>query len=265
MGFRQWQDLSSDAIGALDPARTVAVLPLAAIEQHGPHLPTGVDTVIAAGLMAEAGALAPADLAVVALPVQAIGASLEHSRFPGTLSMSAAALTELILAVAAGVAAAGIRKLVLISAHGGNVAAMTSAAFECRARFRMVTVATTFARFGAPAGLLEPPETELGVHGGLAETALMLHFRPDLVDMGRAGNFGSRQASLKERFVHLRAYGPVGFGWLAGDLNPAGVVGNATGATPEIGAAIAAHRAAGFVQLLRELAAADLDMLIAND
>src|SRR4051794_22180976 len=120
MGVRHWQELSSAAIAALHPARTVAVLPLAATEQHGPHLPTGVDAIIAEGLMGETAALAPADLDVIALPPQAIGASLEHARFPGTLSLSATAMIDTILAIGAGVASAGLRKLVLVSAHGGN-------------------------------------------------------------------------------------------------------------------------------------------------
>lgn len=264
MALQYWQDLSRVAIGALDAKRTVVVLPLAAIEQHGPHLPTGTDCFIADGIISEMAAALAQEVEVVVLPTQAVGASLEHGRFPGTLSISPSSLTDAIVAVGGSIRSAGLRKLVLASAHGGNVAAMTSAALECRARHDMLAVTLTFARLGVPAGLLDADEIERGVHGGLIETALLLHFRPELVDMAKAKDFTSAQSRLTKRFRHLRAYGPVGFGWLAGDLNPEGVVGNAAAATAEIGAAIAVHRAATFAALLAEVAEADLESLLSN-
>jgi creatinine amidohydrolase len=112
--------------------------------------------------------------------------------------------------------------------------------------------------------LIEAREVEIGAHGGLVETALMLHFRPDLVDMSKARDFSSLQERLAGRFKHLRAYGAIGFGWLAGDLNPAGVAGNAAAATAEIGTTIAAHRAAAFVELLQEVAEADVEALLVD-
>jgi creatinine amidohydrolase len=141
---------------------------------------------------------------------------------------------------------------------------MNAAALECRARYRLLAVTCSWSRFGLPEGLVDERERAFGVHGGLVETALMLHFRPDLVDIARAGDFASLQAVLGERFEHLRAYGPVGFGWLAGDLNPEGVVGNAAAADAALGAAVAAHRAAAFAALLAEVAAAETDSLLAG-
>ena len=264
MAFRHWQELSSSALAALDQKHVVAVLPLAATEQHGPHLPTGTDHFIAEGLLAEASRRARKTLEIVVLPVQAIGASLEHVRFPGTLSLPPAAMIELIAAIGGGVAKAGLRKLVIMNSHGGNVAAMTAAALECRARHDILALTAGWSRLGLPEGLVEERERAFGIHGGLVETALMLHFRPELVDMQRAADFGSLQAALSERFERLSAYGPVGFGWLAGDLNPQGVTGNAAAATPRIGAAIAAHQAAAFVALLGEVAAAEVDSLLAK-
>jgi creatinine amidohydrolase len=259
MAFRRWQDLSTRAFAALDPARAFAVLPLAATEQHGPHLPTGTDFWIAEGLLAEAARLLPAEVDALVLPTLPVGASLEHTRFPGTLSLSAAQLTDQIVAVGEGVKVSGLRKLLIVSSHGGNVAAMTAAALECRARHDLLAVTLTWSRLGLPAGLVEDREQAFGVHGGLIETALMLHFRPDLVDMSQASNASSLQEDLAGRFAKLRAYGPIGFGWLAGDLNPAGVTGDASAATAEIGAAIAAHQTRAFVELLAEVAGAELD------
>lgn len=264
MPFRQWQELSSGALAALDQKHVVAVLPLAATEQHGPHLPTGTDHFIAEGLLAEASRRARKSLEIVVLPVQAIGASLEHARFPGTLSFRSTAMIEVIAAIGEGVARAGLRKLVIMNSHGGNVAAMIAASLECRARHGILAVTASWSRLGLPEGLVEERECSFGIHGGLIETALMLHFRPDLVDMQRAADFGSLQAALSERFERLSAYGPVGFGWLAGDLNPEGVTGNAVAATAKIGSAIAAHQAAAFLALLSEVAAAEVDSLLAE-
>ena len=257
MAFRHWRDLSSKALSGLDPERTIAVLPLAATEQHGPHLPTGTDSFIADGLIAAASAGAPDDLGVLVLPAQAVGASLEHSRFAGTLSLSAAELIAAIVAIGGGVAAAGLKKLVLVSSHGGNVAAMNAGALECRARHGLLAVTLTWARLGVPDGLVSEAEQANGVHGGLIETSLMLHFRPDLVEMPKAEDFPSAQVSLAEKYKRLRAHGPVGFGWMSGDLNAEGVVGDAAGASAEIGAALAAHQAGAFLELLAEVAAAE--------
>jgi creatinine amidohydrolase len=264
MTFMRWQELSSGAVAGLDHRHAVAVLPLAATEQHGPHLPTGTDHFIAEGMLAETAKSIRDGLEIVVLPVQPVGASLEHSRFPGTLSLPAASLVELVSAIGEGIAKAGLRKLVVVTSHGGNVAAMDAAALECRARHGLLAVACSWARFGLPDGLVDDRERDLGVHGGLIETALMLHFRPGLVEMDKASDFESLQAVLAQRFQHLRAYGPVRFGWLAGDLNPEGVVGNAAAATRQIGAAIAAHRAAAFADLLSEVAATEADSLLAG-
>ena len=240
----------------------VCVLPLAATEQHGPHLPQSTDADIAAGLMAEAAARLPTHLVAVAHPVEAVGASQEHERFPGAVSVSTPELIARIGAIAASVAAAGPSRLVMITSHGGNVAAMTAASLEARARHDMLAVTTSWMRLGLPDGLVSAGEQAIGVHGGLVETSLMLHFRPELVDLAGAEDFPSLQQRLAARYELLRAYGPVGFGWLAGDLNPAGVVGNAAGATAAIGAAIAAHQAGRFVRLLSEVAEAALDDIL---
>lgn len=259
MAFRNWDDAAKDG---LDPHRTVAVLPLAATEQHGPHLPDDTDCVIADGLMAEVAQRAPDSLDVVRLPTQTVGASLEHARFPGTLSLSTAELIETIVTRGRQVADTGLRKLILVSSHGGNVSAMNAAALECRAHHALLAVSLTWNRLGFPGGIVSDEERAFGVHGGQIETSLMLHFSPAQVRMDSATNFPSLQQNLTARYKWLRAYGPVGFGWLAGDLNPDGVTGNAAAATAEIGAEIAAHQSAAFVELLSEVAEVDADNLL---
>ena len=258
MAFRYWQDLTSPDFGALDADRTVTVLPLCATEQHGPHLPTGTDTMIAQGLTGEVAGRFKGDFDLVFLPALSIGASQEHARFAGTISISTAALIEQISAIGAQVAASGLKKLVLVSSHGGNIAAMSAAALACREQHSLLAVTMTWSRLGLPDGAVDADELAIGVHGGFEETSLMLHFRPDLVQMEKAADFASLQSDLAGRYTHLRAHGPVGFGWLAGDLNPSGVVGNAASANAAAGRDISAHQADAFIVLAKEVC--DLDL-----
>lgn len=254
MPLLRWEERSAGEIAALDLRRSVAVLPVAATEQHGPHLPTGTDSFIAEGILAEAVRRAPPELSALILPVLRIGASEEHASFAGTLTVSAVQLIGQIEAIGAGVAASGLGKLLLISSHGGNMSSLGAAALSLRTRHRMLAVVTNFLRLGLPEGVVETEERAVGVHGGLIETSIMLHLRPDLVAMNHAEDFRSLLAELAEEYELLRAYGPVGFGWRAGDLNPAGVVGNAAGASAETGSAIVRHQAEALLKLLAEIA-----------
>ena len=258
MAFRYWQDLTSPDFGALDADRTVTVLPLCATEQHGPHLPTGTDTMIAHGLTGEVAGRFKGDFDLVFLPALVVGASQEHARFAGTISVSTPALIDQISAIGGQVAASGLKKLVLVSSHGGNVAAMSAAALACREQHGLLAVTLTWSRLGLPAGVVDADERAVGVHGGFEETSLMLHFRPDLVQMDKAADFTSLQADLAGRYTHLRAHGPVGFGWLAGDLNPSGTVGDAASANAAAGRDISAHQADAFIALAQEVC--DLDL-----
>jgi creatinine amidohydrolase len=258
---RFWSELSLRDIRAHDMSGVIAVLPIAAVEQHGPHLPLGVDAMIMEGCVARVAARLPQDLDVVFLPMQSVGVSIEHRDFPGTLWLDYETAARVLRDMAEGVARAGVKKIVLMNSHGGNSALVSQTALELRARFGVLAVTCAWARFGYPDGLFSAQEQRHGIHGGEIETSLMLAFRPQLVDMGRAKNFPPATLDFERDFAWLRADRPAGFGWMAQDLSPAGAMGDASRAAAEKGEATADYWATAFIELMRDVAAFDLARL----
>jgi creatinine amidohydrolase len=254
---RNWQDLTWEDFRALADA-TVAVLPVAAIEQHGPHLPVSVDAAINAGLLARALELLPAEAPVLALPMQSVGLSVEHIRFPGTLTLSAETLIAVLTEIGRSVLRAGVRRLVVLNSHGGQPQVVD---IVCR-RLRgdgMFAVGCLASRLGLPDTVtLTPEEAEHGIHGGLVETSLMLHLSPATVQMARARDFRSAWLDRAAGLSALTPEGGIGFGWETQDLHPSGALGDARAATAPIGAAIQEHQAARLAQLLTEVGQMDL-------
>jgi len=253
MTKRFWMDLTTTEFAGLDPERTIAVLPVAAVEQHGPHLPVSTDTEIANGMVRETLKVLPADRTVLFLPTQSIGKSNEHIRSPGTLTLTAETAIRSWTEIGESVHRAGIRKLVLVNSHGGNVDVLSIVARELRVRLNMLAVACQWSRFGSPPGLYTEQESAVGIHAGDMETSMMLHFRPDLVDMSKARNFEPTTVEIARTFKHLRPTGFTAFGWIAQDLHTAGAAGDATQATAEKGRLTAEHRARAFVELLADV------------
>lgn len=245
---RRWQDLPWTAFADLPPD-TVAVLPVAAIEQHGPHLPVSVDTTINEAILAATLARLPAEFPVLVLPTQAVGLSVEHIRFPGTLTASAETLLASWTEIGQGVARAGVRRLLLLNSHGGQPQLVDLVCRRLRARADMLAVACLWSRLGLPDGLDDPE----GIHGGRVETSLMLHIAPDRVDMARAKNFRSAWLDRAAAFPVLTPEGEVGFGWETQDLHPAGALGDASLATAEDGARVLDHAAGRLALLLDDM------------
>ncbi len=253
-----WTDFAAREFNNLDPEKTIAILPIAAVEQHGPHLPVGTDTIINTEMMKLLVAHAPADLDIRVLPVQAIGKSNEHIWAKGTITHTATNLIDAWTQIGLEVARAGVRKIVFVNSHGGNEEIMGIVARELRVRAGMLAVKSGW-RF-MPDGVLTDLERRHGIHGGDAETSLILHFQPHLVDMDRAEDFVSIAARDEQQFRYLRPTGAFGhvYAWSADDINPSGAVGNAAIATAEKGRLIAEANVAGMLDMLAEVVAMPL-------
>ncbi|MGA7383390.1 MAG: creatininase family protein [Methylocella sp.] len=256
-----WAEMTWTDFQACDMARTIAVLPVAATEQHGPHLPLGTDTFIMEGYIAKVVERLPDELAVLFLPVQNCGLSIEHADFPGTLSFPAEPLIATWTKLCECVHRTGCRKLVLLNSHGGNSAILDIIAHDLRARLGMLVVLASWRRFGGPDGLFSAHEQAHGVHAGEIETSLMLNFRPDLVREEEAADFQSRSAAMEREFNWLRAGRPTGFGWMSQDLSASGAMGNAAAANARKGKACAGHGATAFIELLHDIDGFDLTRL----
>lgn len=239
-------------------SRTIAILPLGAHEYHGPHLPLETDTMIARAVADRLRNALPDTLDVVFLETEPVGYSPEHMDRPGTKSLAFDEAVTRWLGIAENLATRGIRKLVLLNAHGGNSPLLTIVATEARLRFGMLCVATSWTRFGVPDGLIAPEDKAIDIHGGDIETSVMLAIEPDRVDMAKAKNFPSLQGRMARDFHHLRAYGPHAFGWMMRDLNPDGAAGNASIATAEKGEALLKHAVKGLVELVADVSRFDL-------
>lgn len=253
MPARSWLDLTTEEVRTRDMDRAIAVLPVAAVEQHGPHLPLGTDTYIAEGYLDQVAALVPDALDVWLLPVQAVGKSDEHDAFPGTLTLTAATALAAWTEIGAGLHRAGCRKLVIVSSHGGNSPLMDLVAGELRGRFGMLAVTTAWSRLGLPEGLFPDDEIRHGIHAGGIETALMLALRPDLVRTDAIADFEPRTVALERDFSLLRAGRPAAFAWKTQDLHASGALGDARLGTAEKGRAALEHGARAFVTLLGEI------------
>jgi creatinine amidohydrolase len=245
-----WQDMTTVEFAALDADRVIAVLPIASIEQHGPHLPVYTDACANQAVIERTLELLPDELPVTVLPMMPIGKATEHSAFPGTLTLSSETVQRLWTEIAESVHRVGIRKLVLFNSHGGNSRIMRVVARDLRARLDMLVVLAPL-RKDIPGELFPEDEMRYGLHGGSVETSRMLFLRPDLVDMSKAENFQSVMQDLAGEFQHLAVTTP--FAWQAQDLNPAGVVGNARDADAARGAQLIEHAATQFAALLAEV------------
>lgn len=256
-----WTDIHWPDVDETSARNWIAVLPLAATEQHGPHLPFETDTMIAQAYLARVRQTLPKTLPVTFLPIEPVGISTEHIAYPGTQTLPTQAALDKWMAIGAEIAKHGLRKLLIVTSHGGNSAAMALIAQDLRAQHGMLAVTTGWGRFGAPEGLFSADELRFGIHGGAVETSIMLAAFPQTVREDRIANFESAEKQMTKDFRWLSAGRPAPFAWSAQDLNPTGAVGDATQATAEKGHALIDHGARAFTELLADMHTFDLAKL----
>ncbi|MEO1703510.1 MAG: creatininase family protein [Pseudomonadota bacterium] len=254
-----WGDFTAREFENLNPHETIAVLPIAATEQHGPHLPVSTDHAIMKGMLETVFPLLPDEIDVRFLPIQCIGKSNEHIRVAGTLTMDATTIIDAWNQIGDSVARTGIRKLIIVNSHGGNEELMGIVARDLRVKHHMLAVKTSWNRFGFPDGLFSQDNCTHGIHGDDYETSLMLHFAPETVKMEHAQNFASSTPRARQSFKHLAPQSPHAYAWIAGDIHPEGVAGEAHLATAEKGAAVASHQTKRFVELIADVRAMQLE------
>lgn len=236
----------------------VAILPLGATEQHGPHLSEKTDALIAEGISSRLSHALKGNENISFLPVEEIGYSPEHLDYASTVSKPYDELIERWISIGEEVLAKGIRKVILLNAHGGNSPLLTIVATELRVRHSMLAVATSWTRMGYPDGMFSDSEKQFGIHGGDIETSVMMAMYPESVVQNSLQDFDSEQERFVEKYKHLRAYGKHAFGWKMQDLNPEGAVGNAANATVEKGEMLLQHSVKGLLKLIEEVAEFDM-------
>jgi creatinine amidohydrolase len=262
---RFWADLKTTDFAGLDPERTVAVLPLGATEQHGPHLPLSVDQALVDGIVAAALPSVPAEVPVLVMPTQQVGYSPEHAAFEGTLTLPYEVVLATWIALGESVARAGVRKLLLVNAHGGQVSLMDVAARELRARAGLIVYSCNWWNLplgDAVTGLFPADEHRFGVHGGDIETSLMLALRGQHVDMSQAQDFGSTSRDRAAGYPVLGNGQSAKLGWHMQDYNVRGAAGNAAAASAQKGRALLDSAGLQLALLVQELSRLPLSTLV---
>lgn len=252
MKARLFADLSGPALAAAITPGTVVLQPIGAVEHHGSHLPLVTDA-LAAEAVAQALVSEAVELDLLVLPTLCYGLSTEHVWAPGTVSLSPSTLLALLYDIGGSVARAGAQRLVFLNTHGGNTHLLRVAAREIRARHQLYTfLVQGWAGPGPGVPPPDPREEGLGIHGSMTETSVLLHLRPDLVDMSKAQRSVPSWVNDQES---LNLGGGREFAWLSSDFGPSGVVGDPTLATADLGqvhfAATVAQVAAALVEASR--------------
>jgi creatinine amidohydrolase len=258
---RDWTEIRWPEIARAEQARWIAVLPLAATEQHGPHLPLGTDVMIAQAYLARARELLPDRVPATFLPIQPVGISTEHIDYPGTLTLSTETALRTWRDIGDSVARAGVKKLVIVTSHGGNSAAMTLVAQDLRAHRNMVVVTTSWSRLSGADALFPADEVRHGIHGGAVETSIMLARYPAHVRKEAIADFRSTSIAMAKDHRWLSTQRPAPFAWQTQDLHESGAVGNATLASADRGEQLIEHGARAFCELLTEVDNFDVNRL----
>jgi creatinine amidohydrolase len=251
---RNWSELNTNDFKSMDFQRTVAVLPLAATEQHGPHLPLSVDTDLMNAFIHESQKYLSYG-SIFFLPTLSVGYSSEHTAFAGTLSLSAKVMLDIIAELGASVAKSGVKKLLLLNAHGGNVGLMDLAARDLRDKHNLLVFSTSWFQLNVDQEVWDQfssEEQRFGVHAGEIETSLMLHIAPNKVQIEKAENFHSAAKDRRDKYPVLGDGKSAKMGWHIQDYNARGATGNTLLASKEKGERLIQSVSRKLAQLLDE-------------
>jgi creatinine amidohydrolase len=256
-----WWDLSTRDFATLDLSGVVAIQPVGAVEQHGPHLPVCVDAAINVAVIDRAVSLMQDTTPILVLPPTSVGKSTEHTAFPGTLTLSHETLTNVWLDIGASVHRAGVQRLLFLNSHGGQPQIVDIVCRELRIRHGILAVGTMWSRITQQDDLFDAHERRHGIHGGEIETSVMLAAYPDLVKMQFAADFTPLSVEMEKAGGLLTPEGAVGFGWQSQDLRPEGACGNAAAADARRGEILINRAARALLKLCDEIAAFPMERL----
>ncbi|NBV73799.1 MAG: creatininase family protein [Actinobacteria bacterium] len=251
---RRFDDLSGPQVHERITTTSTIVLPIGAVEQHGPHLPMSVDHVIAEEVASAVVTAVGEELDLWLLPTLSISKSNEHAWAAGTIWLSADTLMGVLLDIGRAVATTRAERLVLLNGHGGNTTLLNTALREIRLATGLRTFLVHPSLPPAYGGTSTEDELGMGIHGGLNETSVFMHLRPDLVDLSKAAR---RVPEALAENRHVRFGGSVSFGWLSNDFHPDGYIGDPTGADPELGRRLFEGAVASICEAMAEIAAFD--------
>lgn len=247
-------DLSGPDIGDVLSADSIIVVPLGAVEQHGPHLPLGTDLVVAEAVARATIEAHGATHDAWMLPPLGFTKSNEHAWSPGTIWLSAQTLLSVLDDIGRCIATTPARRVLFLNGHGGNSALLQVANRELRVKHGLRTFLAHPHMPADQGGSSATGELGMGIHGGTDETSVMLHLRPDLVDMSKAVRRVPEKIAQNK---HVRFGGSVPFGWMSNDFFPEGHIGDPTGASAELGASMFATAVATLGEVLEEVSRFD--------
>ena len=247
---RRYEDLSGPSVSAQINSSTILLLPIGATEQHGPHLPMSVDTIIAHETATAVVDACGERLDVWQLPTLSVSKSNEHCWAPGTLSFSPETMASILHDIGRSIASTNAERLVLLNGHGGNTTMLGTLLRELRISYGLKTFLMHPSLPPAYGGSSTASEHGMGIHGGLNETSVFMHLRP-----------GQTRLELAERRVpeslvenaHVRFGGSVSFGWLSNDFSDDGYIGDPTDASPELGMKLFEHSVGELVDAMAEI------------
>ena len=252
-GNAYWGELTTESFRRINPESTVAILPVAAIEQHGPHLPLNTDAQICGSLVKRVIAKTTAETQIIALPLMEIGESSEHRDFPGTLSFLPEHLISLWTSLGKQVQKVGIKKLLILNTHGGQPSIVDLVAQRLRTESQMLVVGINSFHLGVPDELFDPQEIANGLHAGEIERSMMLHLNPSAVKMELSENFVSRSPLTTSNHKHIGPSGVARAAWQTQDFNPKGALGNASNADSKRGALLISYMVEQILQVLGDI------------